>query len=92
MITSNECSIDNKLQALLSLLLSLAVVVQLNAAFYNVTTAYMYRMQAIIQMISDYSNNCRENNMYPVYIGTCVCVTGYVIWVFMHVDVNVDHF
>ncbi len=46
---------DNKLQALPTLLSLLAAVVQLNKAFNNATTAYMRRRKAIIRALSDYS-------------------------------------
>lgn len=49
--TSGDCSMDNTFQALLTLLSSLADVVQLNSTFCNAATAYTCRRQAIIQVI-----------------------------------------
>lgn len=46
---------DYVLQALLTLLSMLGAVLQLNYAFYNATTAYMCRRQAIIKAICDNS-------------------------------------
>lgn len=43
MTTSGKCNINNKRQALLTLLSLLAAGGQVNSAFYNVTTAYMQR-------------------------------------------------
>ncbi len=48
---------DNALQVLLTLLSLLAAVVQLNSAFYNVTSAYMHKRQAIIQV------NCNSSRV-----------------------------
>lgn len=63
---------DNGLQALLTLLSMLAAVVQLNSAFYNITTAYMHRRQAIIRVIC-------ENYTLSALHGTPV-LSGMLVW------------
>ncbi len=45
-------NMDNELQVSLTLLSLLAAVVQLNSAFFHVTTAYMYRRQATIRAVT----------------------------------------
>lgn len=67
--TSVECSMDNELHVLLTLLSLLAAVVQLHYACYNTTTAYTHRRQAIIGAICNYSTNCI---LLPVSADTCM--------------------
>lgn len=48
-LTSGGCfNMDNELQTLFTLLSIPAAVVHLQSAFYNATTVYMHRRQAII--------------------------------------------
>lgn len=53
--TSDEFNMDNKLQAMLTLVSVLAAAVQLNSSLNNGTTTYMNRRRAIIQEICDSS-------------------------------------
>lgn len=67
--TSDECSLDNELQVLLTLLFLLAAVGQLNSTFYYATSVYMCRRQAINGMICNYANMCSVNTLLSAHIG-----------------------
>lgn len=70
---SGKCSLYNGLQVLLALLSLVAAVMQVNSAFHNTTSVYMYRRPAIICTICTNESKSMDN-LLPVYTATCIPV------------------
>lgn len=67
---SGECSADNELRALLTLLSLLTVVVCIDSAFHNATTAWIQKASYNSSMSCNKAS--RVHNLLPVYTGARV--------------------